>query len=74
MPDPSEEAFEAFVDAHAAVPGRLAHQLTGEHDSALDLVQDVLVRVPDKWTKVLNKFPSDLGFLSRSSRKVRDSG
>jgi RNA polymerase sigma-70 factor (sigma-E family) len=52
VPDSSEEAFEALVDAHAAALGRLAHQLTGEHDSALDLVQDVLVRVLDKWTKV----------------------
>jgi DNA-directed RNA polymerase specialized sigma24 family protein len=52
VPASTEEAFEAFVDAHAGALGRLAYQLTGEHDSALDLVQDVLVRLVDKWTKV----------------------
>lgn len=52
VPSSTNEAFDAFVDAHACALGKLAHQLTGGHDSALDLVQDVLVRVLGSWDKV----------------------
>jgi RNA polymerase sigma-70 factor (sigma-E family) len=52
VPGPSDETFEAFVDAHAAALGRLAHQLTGDHDRALDLAQDTLVRALDGWDRV----------------------
>jgi RNA polymerase sigma-70 factor (sigma-E family) len=52
VPDATGETFEAFVDAHASALGRLAHQLTGDHDRALDLVQDVLVRALADWPRV----------------------
>lgn len=52
MPDATGDTVEAFVDAHASALGRLAYQLTGDHDCALDLVQDVLVRVLGSWDKV----------------------
>jgi DNA-directed RNA polymerase specialized sigma24 family protein len=51
-PRRTDEPCGAFVESHAAALGRLAHQLTGEHDAALDLVQDVLVRALANWDKV----------------------
>jgi RNA polymerase sigma-70 factor (sigma-E family) len=52
MSSATDEAFEAFLHAHASALGRLALHLTGGHDSALDLVQDVLVGVLRSWDKV----------------------
>jgi RNA polymerase sigma-70 factor (sigma-E family) len=46
------ESFEEFVAVYGAPLGRLCHQLTGSHDAALDLVQDVLERVYVKWSRV----------------------
>ncbi|HWU19918.1 MAG TPA: SigE family RNA polymerase sigma factor [Nocardioides sp.] len=47
-----EHSFEAFVAADGARLGRLCHQLTGSHDDALDLAQDVLTRVWQRWSRV----------------------
>lgn len=44
--------FEEFVAAHGGALGRLCFQLTGAHDAALDLAQDVLERVYAKWSRV----------------------
>jgi len=44
--------FEEFVAAHGGALGRLCLQLTGAHDAALDLAQDVLERTYAKWSRV----------------------
>ena len=48
----SEEAFERFAEAQAAALARLAYQLTGHREAALDLVQDVLLEAFRQWPKV----------------------
>ena len=48
----SEEAFERFAEAQAAALARLAYQLTGHREAALDLVQDVLLDAFRQWPKV----------------------
>jgi RNA polymerase sigma-70 factor (sigma-E family) len=45
-------SFEEFVAAHGGALGRLCYQLTGAHDPALDLAQDVLERVYSRWSRV----------------------
>jgi RNA polymerase sigma-70 factor (sigma-E family) len=41
--------FEEYVHAHGATMVRLARLLTGDHDRAEDLVQDVLARAYPRW-------------------------
>jgi RNA polymerase sigma-70 factor (sigma-E family) len=46
------EDFDRFVVEYAERLGRFAHQLTGSHDAALDLLQDLFIVVLGKWDKV----------------------
>lgn len=51
--DRTDEAdFEEFVRALLPVLSRYAVMLTGEHDVAADLVQDVLVKAMRSWSRI----------------------
>src|SRR6187200_2077064 len=47
-----EEAFTAFVAEHSATLFRTAYLITGDYQRAEDLLQDSLVRVYQRWTRV----------------------
>lgn len=48
----SPAGFDRLVSEHADRLGRVAYQLTGSREEALDLLQDLFVAVLRKWDKV----------------------
>lgn len=51
--EPEESAeFDAFVATSGAALQRTAYLLTGDHSAAEDLLQDTLVRVWSRWSRV----------------------
>lgn len=55
--DDGQEAFEAWAVARQHGFLRAAILLTGEQSSAEDLVQDALVKVAERWTRLRHEAP-----------------
>ena len=48
----SAVSVDSFLEEHGDALGRLAYHLTGDRESALDLLQDTFARLVDRWHRV----------------------
>ncbi|MFF4878752.1 SigE family RNA polymerase sigma factor [Micromonospora sp. NPDC000668] len=82
--DNAEPSFEAYVQSHIHTLARVAYQLTGDHDLAEDLVQQVLLGMVGRWQRVAEGSNPD-GYVRRAlytqhlkwgrqSRRIREVG
>lgn len=60
--DRTQTEFETFFCEHRDAILRIAHAITGDHESASDAAQEAFVKVLDRWKRV-RSMESPAGFL-----------